>query len=123
MLRLALIFALIMLLFDAVTATISKIASINYGNFALLAIVVYVFLGIYGGRTLRSWRALISVAVAAIVEATLGWYVAALIGPGLPPVAATQLEMVFTGVVSVIVATLFGAMGVAVGLRAARAAG
>lgn len=123
MLRLALIFSVVVVLFDIVCATIAKLASITYANFLILSFVLYVALGIFAGRKLRHWqRAMFAIAVAAVADATVGWYATWLIGPGSLPNGATFVE-ILTGVVFAVAGgLLFGAIGVALGIRAARAA-
>ena len=119
MLRLALIFALIAVAFDAAAALISRAAAFNYGQFAVLAVVVYAAFGIYAGQRLRWWRALVAIALAALVDATVGSAVASLLGawvlqPWRGAVTSTALDTLLNLVVA--------AGGVAVGQRVMRRA-
>jgi hypothetical protein len=119
MLRLALTFGLILVAFDAVAAMVAKAAAINYGSFTLLALVIYVGLGVFAGQRLRWWRALVAMVVAALVDASLGSSVAALIGPGRTPAGTSVTEIVGTALLAGLLYALFGAIGVAVGTRVA----
>src|SRR5581483_7666566 len=120
MLRLGLLFAAILILCDAVAALIALAVGISYDTFVVPALVVLFFMGIYAGRVGRSWSGMIAVAIAVAFETTLGWYVAALIGPGYVP-GWTPSALIVMGVEAAALALLIGAIGVAVGLRVARA--
>jgi len=80
------------------------------------ALVVLFFMGIYSGRVARSWNGMIAIFIAVAVEATLGWYVAALIGPGYVP-GWTVPVLILMGVEAAALALAIGAIGVAIGLR------
>jgi hypothetical protein len=120
MLRLAVVFGLILVAFDAVAAIIANAAGINYGSFTLLGLVIYAALGIFAGQRLRWWRAVVAVIVAALIDSSLGWYVAALIGPGRPAAGTGMTEIVGTALLAGLLDALFGAIGVAVGTRVTR---
>lgn len=120
MLRQALIFGLILVAFDAAGAAIARVAAINYGHFALLGIVIYIGFGIYAGQRLRVGRALLAIAIAAAIDASLGAYAAALIGPGRPAPGTPTSAIVGLAVITGILSAAFGAVGVAVGTRVRR---
>jgi hypothetical protein len=90
-LRLAVVFSAIMAMYDVSTALIAKSVSVSYDSFLVPSWVLFFFMGILAGRTLRSWSGILPVAVAATVAATIGWYFAALIGPGYVPVGRRRL--------------------------------
>ena len=119
MFRLGLLFGLTAVAFAALAAAISRAASINYGDFALLGVVMYVTFGIVAGQRLRASRAIVSVCVAALIEASLGSYVAALIGPGRPPPGTGPTELVGLAALTVAFSIGCGSLGVAVGRRVA----
>lgn len=79
MLRLALLFALIAVAFDAAAALIARAAAFNYGQFTILAALLYAGFGIYAGQRLRWWRALIAIAISVLADATLGSAVASVL--------------------------------------------
>ncbi len=117
MLRQALLFGLILVAFDAAAAAIARAAAFNYGHFALLGIVIYVGFGIYAGQRLRLGRALLAIAIAAAIDASLGAYVAALIGPGRPAPGTPASAIVGLAAITGILSASFGAVGVVVGTR------
>ncbi len=82
--------------------------------------VIYVGFGIYAGQRLRWWRALVAVVLAAAIDSTLGWYVAALIGPGRPIGVNSTTEIVGTALLAVLLDAVFGGLGVAIGTRVRR---
>jgi hypothetical protein len=118
--RLALLFSITLIAYDALTAAIAKALAVSYDSFAVLALVLLFFMGIFAGRQARSWSGMLTIAIAAGVEATAGWYVAALIGPGFVP-GWTMRGLIVMAIQEVLLSTLVGAVGVWVGLRVAGA--
>ena len=116
MIRLALLFGAILIVCDAISALIARAVGISYDTFIVPALVILFFMGIYSGRVARSWSGMIAVVIAVAIEATLGWYVAALIGPGYVP-GWTVPVLILMGVEAAALALVIGAIGVAVGLR------
>ncbi len=116
MIRLALLFAATLIVCDAISALIARAVGISYDTFIVPALVILFFMGIYSGRVARSWNGMIVVFIAVAIEATLGWYVAALIGPGYVP-GWTVPVLVVMGLEAAALALIIGAIGVAVGLR------
>jgi hypothetical protein len=120
LLRLALLFSIVMVLFDVVMASFAKAASIDYSQFVLLSVFLYVGAGILAGRKIRNWFALLSIVIAAVVEAVLGGYLAALIGPGAQAPGMSDAYYYGTAVFAVLLNVILGAIGVAVGIRVGR---
>ena len=120
MLRLALIFGAIVVAFDVVAASVARAASINYGHFELLAVVLYAAFGIFAGQRLRWPRAVAAIAIAAAIDVFAGSYVASLIGAWISPwnQGDAMVATLLTGLLNVVV----GAAGVAVGSRVVRRA-
>jgi|GEM_PF-5874601 len=115
MLRTALIFSAILIAYDAVAAALAKWIVISYDSFVILPVVAIFFMGIYAGRKKRSWGGLAPIVIAALVEVTVGWYVAALIGPGYVP-GWTMRQLVVLAVESALLFVAVGAAGVWIGL-------
>ncbi|MGA8532502.1 MAG: hypothetical protein WB615_00175 [Candidatus Tumulicola sp.] len=120
MLRLALLFAVIVVAFDAIAAFVANAAGFNYGQFALISVVIYVALGIFAGQRLRRFRALTAIVIAALVDASLGSYVAASIGRDVPTVHSSTMEIVGAALLGALLNIAFGTIGVVVGARVAR---
>jgi hypothetical protein len=117
-LRNALSFSVILLVYDVLAALVAKALTISYNSFLVLALVIVFFMGVYAGRTARSWEGIVAIAIAACVEATAGWYLAALIGPGYVP-GWTPRVLVTMAVESALLSTAIGCLGVWTGLRVA----
>ena len=113
-------FGLILVAFDAIAASIAQAARFNYGQFILLGLVVYVGLGIFAGQRLRWQRALAAILIAALIDASLGSYVAALIGPGRPVAGTPVREILAAAFLGALFNAIFGAIGVFIGGRVAR---
>jgi hypothetical protein len=122
MLRLALLFSIVMVLFDVVAASIAKAASIDYGQFTILAAVIYVGMGILAGRWMRNWFALIPIVIAALVEVFAGGYLAALIGPGARGPGVSDASFYGVAAFGVLLNIVLGAIGIAVGVHVRRTA-
>lgn len=120
MVRIALFFSVVIVAYDALTAVIAKVVGISYNSFLVLALVLFFFMGLFAGRKARSWAGLLPVATAAAADAIIGWYLAALIGPGYVP-GWTMRDLVTLAIESGVVATIIGAVGVWVGLGVAGA--
>jgi hypothetical protein len=121
MLRLALLFSIVLVLFDVVAASIAKAASINYSQFVLLSVFLYIGAGILSGRKYR-WLGLGAIIITALVEVFLGGYLAALIGPGARPPGMSDGYYYGTAAFGVLLNVIMGAIGVAVGIRVRRTA-
>lgn len=115
MLRLALFFTTVLVLYDALTAAIAKAIGISYDSFLVLAWVLFFFMGVIAGRK-YGWSGMIPVAVTAALEATAGWYVAAAIGPGYVP-GWTMGMLVTLAVERAVLSSAIGAAGVFIGRR------
>jgi hypothetical protein len=120
MLRLALLFAVVMVLFDVAAASFAKATSVDYGQFVLLSSVLYVFAGILAGRFMRGWLALVPIIIAALVEAFLGGYLAALIGPGGRGPGVSDASFYGLAALGVLLNIVLGSAGIAVGIRVKR---
>lgn len=120
MLRRALWFSVILVAYDALAALVARAVGVSYNSFLVLALVLFFFMGVYAGRRSRLAGGIVSIAIAAAVETTLGWYVAALIGPGYVP-GWTMRILVVMAVQSAILSTAIGAVGVWIGERSPRA--
>jgi len=118
--RIALLFSVVLVAYDALAALIARAVGVSYNSFALLALVLLFFMGVFAGRKARSWGGLVPVAIAAAVEATAGWYVASSIGPGYVP-GWRMRGLVEMAIESALLSTCVGAAGVWIGLGVARA--
>jgi hypothetical protein len=115
MLRTALLFSAILVAFDALAAALAKWIVISYDSFVILPVVAIFFMGIYTGRKKRSWGGLTPIVIASLVEVTVGWYVAALIGPGYVP-GWTMRQLVVLAFESAVLFIAVGTAGVWIGL-------
>lgn len=115
MLPLALFFTLILILYDALTAAIAKAIGISYDSFLVLAWVLFFFMGVIAGRK-YGWFGTIPLVVAASLEATAGWYVAAAIGPGYVP-GWTMRTLVTLALERALLSSAIGTAGVFIGRR------
>ncbi|MBV8530206.1 MAG: hypothetical protein JO104_02730 [Candidatus Eremiobacteraeota bacterium] len=113
-------FSAVLIAYDAAAATIAKVLTISYNSFLVLSLVIVFFMGVFAGRVAGSWLGILPVVVAAIVDATIGWYVAALIGPGYIP-GWTMRQLLTLAVESVLLSTAIGCVGVWVGMAVAGA--
>jgi hypothetical protein len=116
MLRTALLFSIVLVAYDAIAAGIARAISVSYDSFLVPELFLIFFMGIYAGRKRRSWAAFVAIAIAAAVEATLGWYVAAGIGPGYVP-GWTMRLLIVMAIEAAVLSAAIGVAGIAIGLR------
>ena len=117
MLRLASIFAAIAIAFEIIGALIARLFAFNYDQLAILGVVIFVAMGLYAGRMLPVGRAIVAVAIAAALDASLGWWLAAAIGPARPPDSLSEFQIVAWAIVIALVDVAFAGAGIAVGHR------
>jgi hypothetical protein len=115
MLPLALFFTAILIAYDALTAAIAKVVGISYDSFLVLAWVLFFFMGVLAGRKF-GWSGLFAVIIAAALEATLGWYIAAAIGPGYVP-GWTMPMLAMLALERALVSSAIATAGVFIGRR------
>lgn len=111
MLRILATCCFVVVLFDAVAAWASRLSGISYSWFAIPQMAMYFGMGYIlcciFGLDRRFFTVLIS---AAFSEATIGWWISALIGPGKPGNVSTVLLLI-TILIGVAVQTAFGVIG------------
>lgn len=120
MVRLCITFAALVLAYDVIAGVASRLLWVTYASLLLPGAIVLIAMGIYAGRTMKSWRAIIPMIAASAVQSTVGWYLAAHISTSFfaPPLGFSLAVEVLT---SGIVATAFGTFGVWLGLGIAGA--
>jgi hypothetical protein len=111
MLRNILVCCGIVLAFDAGASAISKAAAIAYFDFIIPQVAMYLLMGIVLQRVAGMGAPTITpIVIAAIVEATLGWWISIAIGVGRRPTSDIGLT-VFSTVTVVLLNTALGALG------------
>ena len=118
MVRLCIVFAGVILLYDAIAGAASRLLWVTYEALLLPGAILLIAMGVYAGRTMKSWRAMVPIVTAALMQSTLGCYIGARISTSFL-VAQTTYSLVFTIVVSAILGTAIGAAGVWIGLGVA----
>ena len=102
----------VLILFDLIASLLSRYAHIPYASFTLGSFAIYVVAGFLAARRFRFAAAPLVGTVAGLSEATVGWAVSWVIGPGRPSASAAGfVSILFAGVVVTAVATGLGALG------------
>ena len=120
MLRLSAVYAFVILVYDIFAGVASRLLWVNYASLLLPGAIVLIAMGIYAGRTVKSWHALIPMVAASVVQSTLGWYLAAHLSTSFFT-APSGLSLAVEVVSSAVVAVAVGAFGVWLGLGVAGA--
>lgn len=115
MLPFALFFTAILIAYDALTAALAKAIGISYDSFLVVAWVLFFVMGVLAGRKF-GWPGIAAVIVVAALEVTVGWYVAAAIGPGYVP-GWTMRTLITLALERALVSTAIGTAGVFIGRR------
>jgi len=118
--KLALIGAIVIFLFDAVSAFISRSTGLAYAWFSIGSFLIQAGFGfLVGTRTKWFFGALMG-AVLGLVESTLGWVISWNIGPGKPEIEMNPVLIAVTIVFVIITAAIVGLFGGALSLLARR---
>jgi hypothetical protein len=81
--KLALYCALVVLLIDAIGATLARLLDFGYGWVVIPSLLCYAALGaVISWRTGKWWYGSVALLIAAVADGTMGWVIAAAIGPG-----------------------------------------
>jgi hypothetical protein len=117
MLRLAVLYAVVIVVYSALAALFTQLTVVTYENALIPGLVLYLVMGVYAGTQLRSRRALVSVAVPALVQPTAGWFVASLLYPSFS--YGWTFSIVVMAIAWCLLGFGVGAAGVWMGLGAA----
>lgn len=112
--RLATIASAGILVFDTMASLLSRATGFEYGLFALGSLAIYGLVGAAAYRLRGSVGLATMVAgVVGLTEATLGWYISWMLGPGRPTVGSMAIPAyIVTGVVTtLVIAVLAGQAG------------
>jgi hypothetical protein len=114
--RVVLFGALVVLAFDVIAATASRMLDFPYGFVALGSYLIYAAAGHFAARATGSIsRGALAGFAVGLVESTLGWLLSAVIGPGRPIGAAAEPLLIAVAVVVVPVSAAFaGFVGAAI---------
>jgi len=95
--------------------TLASLASLKYGlaynRFAIGSIIIYAVTGALAGYFAGAFMALVAASTVGLVNATLGWYLAARLGPGRIPGGNTPAQTSMRIVFVILVAAAAGAVG------------
>lgn len=120
MLRFALIFGVAIVVFDIIVSAIARAVGVSYGSFLLVALVLYALFGIFAGQRLRWPRALVTILIVVAIDATLGTFAAAAVGSWVR--GSTTRDVIVAISLTSLLSLCVGAVGIALGARARRAA-
>ena len=120
MLRLALLFSVTIVVFDTIVSAIARAVGVSYGSFLLVGLVLYVLFGIVAGQRLRRPRAFVVILIVVVIDATLGTLAAASVGSWVK--GSTARDLIVAISLTSVLSLCVGAVGVAFGARARRAA-
>jgi hypothetical protein len=107
-----LIFGMIILLFDTVTALFSLTYSVSYTKFVFGSWLIYVMSGFVVERANWLWKSIVMGTAIAGIDSTLGWLISWQLGPGrIPERLITTDELKYgTIFITIIIVTLTGSV-------------
>jgi hypothetical protein len=112
----------VVVLFDLVASLLSRRFAIPYTSFRYGSFVIYLLAGLLAARQFGFPTAPVVGGFVGFSEATLGWAISWVIGPGrLPPAQVKTRYVLFAIVMVTVMASLFGALGGVGGLWLSRA--
>ena len=110
-----LIFGVLAIVFDGIWATIAKAKGYTYSKGMWVSFLIYVIAGVIASKNGSFIDGIISGAGVAFIEATIGWWLSWVIGPGrLPDTISKEArpKAIINAVITVtITGALFGSLG------------
>jgi len=92
LLKVILVFGLIVIAFDGIWATIAKAGGYTYANGIWCSWLIYILAGVVAYQNENPLYGLISGMFVAGIDATIGWWVSSVIGPGRIPDKISQKD-------------------------------
>ena len=103
------------LLFDTIGSIASRQFRFRYASLAIVSWILWLGTGFFAAWYGQLYLSLLAGGIVAFVEATLGWYISCLIGPGRPK---NKLSRIAIGKIVLIVTMKGAALGFIGGLSA-----
>ncbi|MBI5304977.1 MAG: hypothetical protein HY868_22790 [Chloroflexi bacterium] len=105
-----LVFGVLAIVFDGIWATIAKAKGYTYSKGMWVSFLIYVIAGVMGSQNGSFMDGIISGAGVAIIEATIGWWVSSVIGPGRLPDTVSKEARPKAIMNAIVIVTLTGAL-------------
>ena len=109
--KIVLIGAMAVLVFDTATSVLSLATGLTYGWFSIGSSVLYVLFGYLAARRSTWFFGGLVGAFLGLVDSTLGWIISWTIGPGKPDIEMDPVLIAATVVFVMIVAAILGLIG------------
>ncbi len=106
---------------DVLSAALSAYTGVAYADFIPLELFIYVAIGFYLARRLAMASAISIVVTTALIDATIGWGLSAVIGPGR--VLAPLADIALTSFLAFVVFIASGGVGLFLGILISRSRG
>jgi len=108
--------AAVILLFDLVASILSQLLPIRYALFSIGSFAIYFLVGLLVARAAGLKLGVVAAATTGLVEATLGWAISWLVGPGRFPLEAVRpAEIVATVIMVILAPVVLGLVGALIG--------
>jgi len=112
--RLALIAGCVILAYDTLASSASRLTGIPYGRFAVASYLLQIAAAFVARRSGSSaMQAVLLASWVGIVEATIGWGISWLIGPGHPTAFVGPATVVAIAIIVAVTASVCGGFGAA----------
>ncbi len=107
------LFGAAVLAFEVVWASVARLVHLNYAKGAWVGLLVYASAAFVASRSNAFGLAIDAGVLVAAIQATLGWAIAALIGPGRPSGPFSTQRAVVTVALVLLGGAFFGTLGAA----------
>lgn len=104
------------IVYDSLASYISRGTGIDYQWFGLGSLVIYYLSGLFIARLKNIGFGVLAASTVGLVEATVGWAISYLIGPGKPQEAISLPIILFVILFVVILAGFIGLIGALAGI-------
>ena len=109
--RAVLSFGMLIVAFDAVWATIASVGGYDYQALGWVSFILWGLAAFVAARATTIPLGIVAGTLVAAIDATIGWAVSMLIGPGIPKVPLTASLVIFTVIFVIVMGAVIATVG------------
>ena len=111
---------IVILAYDTVGSLASVVWDFPYSSLTMGSFLIYGIFGFVGTRYVNIKNGILAAGIVGLVEATIGWAISWIIGPGQPQISFGAFTIVITVIVVTITAVIIGLLGSGVAILFSR---
>ena len=114
--KICIIGVLAVVVFDALGSLASRHFGFPYQNLMVGSFLIYGIVGFAAAKTNGLMYGVLAAGLTGLVDATIGWYISWIIGPGRPPAEMTLIDKITTVAFVTVSGAIIGFIGSFLGL-------